>query len=199
MSAFLLGLALAVACPAAPVRTPDRPQDKSAEKLEGKALVEYAAVPWLKVYPLPVYRESWRLEGTVKSLSSDLPRVREAFAKVGAASVGGEEASGRSRRLSYRCPKDAAVLVLSSLRKLGKFRAPVVRQHVEPVSRAEVRDKILALEADKAGHGADLARMPAVSALVDELLGHLRGVETALSKPEVEVLVRLTVREKNGS
>jgi hypothetical protein len=199
MQAILLGAALAAAGWAAPVSPAERPQDKSQERAEGKALVEHASASWLKVYPLPVYRESWKLEGSVRSLAADLPRVREAFSQVGAALAGEEDPSGRSRRLSYRCPKESAVKALAALRRIGKFQPPAVRQLVEPVSRAEVLGKIRALEADKAGHGAPLAKMPAVSALVEELLGHLRGVETALSKPEVEVTVQLSVKEKNGS
>jgi len=191
MSTIWMAAALAAAGWGAPVSTPDRPQDKSAERLEGKALVEQTAAAWLKVYPLPINREIWRLEGAVKSLDRDLPRVREVFAKVGASQTG--------EKLSYRCPKESALKALAALRKVGRFKDPSVRHIVEPVSRGEVQDKIKALEADKAAHGAALAKMPAVSALVEELLGHLRGVETALIKPEVEVTLQLTVKEKNGS
>ena len=52
-----------------------------------------------------------------------------------------------------------------------------------------------ALEADKAAHAAELSRMPAVSALVEELLGHLRGVQSALRNPDIEVLLQLTVKD----
>ncbi|MBI5240088.1 MAG: hypothetical protein HY926_06420 [Elusimicrobia bacterium] len=185
MNALVLALALV-----APASAADRPRENE-RATEDKALIEHPPVQWLKLYSLPIYRESWKLEGSVKSLAQDLPRVREAFAKVGAAEVG--------ERLSYRCPKESAVKVLAALRKIGSFKEPAVRQFMEPVSRPEVQGKIQALGLDKAGHAAELAKMPAVSALVEELLGHLRGVETALSKPEVEVLIHLTVKEKNGS
>ena len=193
MSGLWLAAALAAWGLAAPVNTTDRPQDK---KTEDQALIERPPVQWLKLYSLPISRESWRLEGVVKSLDQDLPRVREAFSKVGAALVGAEEASVQTRRLSYRCPKESARRALTELKRIGTFGEPAVRQLVEPVSRAEVQGKIKALEADKAGHAEELSRMPAVAALLEEMLGHLRGVESALSKPEVEVLLHLSVKEK---
>ncbi|MCX5797223.1 MAG: hypothetical protein NTY77_17165 [Elusimicrobia bacterium] len=194
MSGIWLAAALAASGLAAPVSTTDRPQDK---KTEDKGLIERAPVQWLKVYQLPIFRESWKLEGSVKSLDQDLPRVREAFSKEGAALVGADEASGKAKRLSYRCPKESAKRALAALKKIGTFGEPAVRQSMEPVSRVDVQGKIKALEADKTGHAEELAKMPAVTGLLDEMLGHLLGVEAALSKPEVEVLVHLSVKEKN--
>ncbi len=195
MSGIWLGMALAALGLAAPLSTTDRPQDKKAED---QALIEHPSVQWLKIYHLPINAESWRLEGSVKSLERDLPRVREAFSKVGAALAGAKESSGKTRRLDYRCPKASAKRALVELGNIGFFGAPVVSQLVEPVSLVEVQGKIETLEADKAGHAEELSKMPAVSALVEELLGHLRGVESDLSKPEVEVMVHLIVKEKEG-
>ena len=194
MRGIWLGLAAAASGLCAPVKPDARPGGQYDTM--DTALIEHAQVQWLKVYHLPINNESWRLEGSVKSLDRDLPRVREAFSKVGAALAGAKESSGKTRRLDYRCPKESAKRALAELRKIGSFGEPEVRQFVEPVSRAEVQGKIQALEADKSGHGDELAKMPAVAALVEELLGHLRGVESALRKPEVEVLVHLTVKEK---
>ncbi|MDD5627745.1 MAG: hypothetical protein PHU21_01680 [Elusimicrobia bacterium] len=191
--AIWLAAALAASGAAAPAGTPERMQEK---KTEDKALIEHPPVQWLKVYSLPIYRESWRLEGLVKSLDQDLPKVREVFQKVGAARAGAEEASGRLRRLTYRCPKESAKRALAELKKAGSFGEPSVREIVEPVSRAEVQGRTKALEADKAGHAEELSRMPAVSALLDEMLGHLRGVESALAKPEVEVTLHLVIKER---
>jgi hypothetical protein len=192
ISGIWLAVALAAAGFAAPDNTPGRSQDK---KTEDRALIERPPVQWLKLYSLPIFRESWRLDGSVKSLDHDMPRVREAFSKVGAALVK-LDVSGRTWKLSYRCPRESAQRALAELGQVGIFGEPEVSQLVEPVSRAEVRGKLQALEADKAAHPEDLAKMPAVAALVEELLGHLRGVEAALGKPEVEVLVHLTVKEK---
>ena len=198
MHAILLGAVLAAAGWAAPIKPETRPGG-TPDASDQTALIAHAPEQWLKVYPLPINREVWRLEITVQSLDKDLPRVREAFSKQGAALAGAKESSGKTWRLDYRCPKESAQRALAELRKIGSFGEPAVRQFTEPVSRAEVQGKIQALEADKAGHGAELAKMPAAAALVEELLGHLRGVESALRKPEVEVLVHLTVKEKNGS
>jgi hypothetical protein len=153
---------------------------------------------WLKVYPLPIYRERWHLEGTVQSLEQDMPKLRQAFAKVGASLVEIDEGSAKSkaRRMAYRCPKEAAKLALQELRGIGAFGEPRVQPILEPVTLPEVQGKIAALQADKNGHAAELSRMPAVSALVEELLGHLRSVEAALRKPQVEVLIELTVKEQ---
>jgi hypothetical protein len=189
-----LGAMVAVAGFSAPGKTADQPNHGSVA--EDKDLFAEPSVQWLKVYQLPINREIWRLEGSVKSLEQDLPKVREAFSGVGAALAGAEASSGKTRRLSYRCPKESAKRALAELRKLGSFGEPAVRELVEPVSRAEVQGKVQALEADKAVHAEELAKMPAVSALVEELLGHLHGVEAALDKPEVEVLVHLSIKEK---
>lgn len=175
------------------------PEDKARASARGKELVAHQPVQWLKVYTLPVYRERWRLEGEVADLGQALPQVREAFARTGASLGGpGDGAPGaKLRRLTYRCPKESAQRALQEIGRLGTFSAPAVQAIMEPVSLAEVQGKIAALQADKARHAKALARMPAVSALVDELLGHLRGVESALRKPEVEVLVELTLSEKS--
>jgi hypothetical protein len=195
MNGIWLAVMVAASGWAASGKAPEQPRDISVTG--DKDLFAEPPVQWLKVYPLPINREIWRLEVAVKSLEQDLPRVRAAFSKEGAALVGAEEASGKTRRLSYRCPKESAKRALAGLRMVGAFGEPAVRQLVEPVSRAEVRSRLQALEADKAGHPEELAKMPAVSALVEELLGHLRGVQAALDKPEVEVLVHLAVKEKS--
>jgi len=196
------GLALATALlaasgwPAAP--EPAGPQDQEAEKTRDKTLVAHPSESWLKVYPLPIYKESWRLEMAVKDLARALPLVRQAFAKVGASLAEPAEAAapGKVRRMTYHCSRKSARLALQELKQIGAFVEPSVRPILEPVSLSEVQGKIAALEADKAGHAGELSRMPAVSALVEELLGHLRGLETALRDSEVEVLLHLTVREK---
>ena len=187
-----LGLLVAALVAAGPRAVEGRPSDSA----EDKTLVAHSSVQWLKVYSLPIYRERWRLEGRVKDLEADLPRVRQVFAKVGAALEGppGDGLGGKSRRLIYRCPQKSARLALVELAKLGSFSAPRVQSSQEPVSLAEVQGKISSLEADKAGHAAELARMPAVAELVEELLGHLRGVASDLRRPEVDVLVELTVK-----
>jgi hypothetical protein len=192
MSGIWLAAALAASGLAASANSADRPQ---GTETEDKGLIAHPPVQWLKLYTLPVFRESWQLEGTVKSLDQDMPLVRGAFSKEGAALVR-LEVSGKTWRMNYRCTREAAGRALAELKRIGAFGEPAVRQLLEPVSRAEVRGKIEALEADKAGHAGELAKMPAVAAVVEELLGHLRGVAAALDKPEVEVQLRLIVKEK---
>ncbi|HAM34444.1 MAG TPA: hypothetical protein DEB40_13355 [Elusimicrobia bacterium] len=200
----ILGWSLLIACAggcnlwAAAPKPAGRTQDQAAEKEADMTLVTHSAVQWLKVYPLPIYKERWNMELTVKSLGSDLPRVRSVFAKAGASLVDSDEvaAAGPLRKMSYRCSQKSARQALLDLRKIGSCREPVIRPIVEPVALSEVEGKISALEADRARHGVELSRMPAVSGLVEELLGHLRGVESALRKPEVEVLIHLTVGDR---
>ncbi len=192
MNILCLCAALALGAAAAPANG----SEKAREKIAEKTLIEHPPVQWLKLYELPVSRESWRVEGAVKSLAADLPRVKEAFAKVGASFAGTEEAAGKARRLSFRCPKESAKKALAGLGKVGSFKEPAVRQSVEPVSAAELDGKIAALEAEKSARAAELARMPVSSALLEELLGHLRGVKASLGKPEVTVLV--VVKEKGS-
>ena len=175
------------------------PEDKARVSARGKELVAHQPVQWLKVYTLPIYRERWRLEGSVADFGQALPQIREAFAKTGASLDGpADSAQGlKMRRMAYRCSKESAKRALQDIGKMGTFSEPAVQASLEPVSLAEVQAKIAALQADKTRHARQLARMPAVSALVDELLGHLRGVESAVRRGDVEVLVELTLSEKS--
>jgi len=198
MLSILLGGLIAVSGAAAPVKTLVRNEDKTEDNTDETTLVGHPPVQWLKTYTLPIYQERWRLEGAVKHLDTGLSEARQVFAKLGASEVERAETTegGKARRLTYRCPQKSAQLALQELKKVGVFAPPAVRPIVEPVSLPEVQAKIAALEADKNAHTEQLATMPAVSALLDELLGHLRGVESSVRKHEVEVLIHLTLREK---
>ena len=152
----------------------------------------------MKVYPLPIYKERWRLEGTVHSLEQDMPRLREVFSKVGAALAGAGETTGKTRRLAYRCQKGVGQARAGGAQEDRLFRGtggPAAGGAGGP-HRGAGKDPGAGggQSGARQGAGADAWRR---TALVDEMLGHLRGVEAALNKPEVEVLVHLTVREKS--
>lgn len=196
-----IGLAVLMISLAAPslraVPSSPKPDDSPAAgkvwEPDDQTLLTAPAVQWIKNYPISPYKERWKVELTVKSAEKDLLRVRQIFAKAGASLI---QTSAKAPQLSFRCVKKTASQALAELKELGPVTEPKVNPIVEPVPLAEVQAKIKALSADKEAHAAQLALMPSVSALVDELLGHLRVVEAALKKTDVEVLLDLTIKEK---
>ncbi|MDD5655915.1 MAG: hypothetical protein PHF00_01505 [Elusimicrobia bacterium] len=171
-------------------------QREPGRQAEDKALVARSPETWLRVYSLPIYRENWTLEMSVKSLRRGRPRVKEVFARLGASMPAPEGAPEAGGVLTYHCTRKTALEALAQLRALGKVSQPAVRPILEPVSLPEVQRKIKLLEADQAGHPGQLSAMPAVSELVGEVLDHLRTVEAALLKPDGAVLLRLALREE---
>ncbi|MFA6003245.1 MAG: hypothetical protein WC881_04180 [Elusimicrobiota bacterium] len=172
--------------------------DKQALEPGGRDLLAAPDVQWLKIYPLPIYKERWRMELAVSRMDQAMPRVRQAFTRAGAAAGDQETPAsakpGLRRKLSYHCMREAAREVVRELRKIGRLPEPRIEPVLEPVALPEVRAKILQLTAEREAHGPELANMPAVALLVEELLGHLRGVEASLRKTEVEII--LSVREQ---
>lgn len=160
-----------------------------------------AAVDWLRIYPMTTYREFWTLEVEVRDLKKDLPRVMQALEQRGGtlaaplANSAGSVSEG-TQQLSYRLTISQAKGALKDLRKLGTFAPPLIRPAGERLPVAEIKTKIAELSRDKQQHGSELARMPAVSALVESVLSHLVSAEAIAERVEAEVVLNLTVEEK---
>ncbi len=164
----------------------------------GLLLAATARAEWLKIYQSSPVRENWTVYLDVEDFDKDLPRVLESLAKSKALITRPLSGFASSRRkkvqqLSYRIPEKKAGKALKKLRKIGRLE----KRRVIPSPRVpikEVREKTRKLSAEKKAHAEALSRMPAVSALVSELLEHLRHVES-VEKSERSVLVNLTIRE----
>lgn len=160
------------------------------------AQISDSTVDWLRTYPLTMYREHWSLTVAVKDMKKGLPAVLEAFEKSGAAlaaPVANSAGGPAHQQLSYRLNKQQAADALKRLRKAGKFEPPTVRPEGERLPLSEIRKKVQALAADKKAHAAELAQMPAVSALVDAVLGHLATAQAVSEKAEDDVVLNVTV------
>ena len=163
--------------------------------------ISEATVDWLRVYPLAVYREFWTGTMEVRDMQKDLPRVIEALEKRGgttetplANSAG--SATGGTQQLSYRLKAKDAQAAVKALGKIGKLPPPAVRPSGEKLPLPEIKSKLAALSKDKQEHAADLARMPAVSGLVDAAIGHLAAAEAVGERGEGEVVLNLTVQQR---
>ena len=161
-----------------------------------------ATADWLKIYPLAPYRETWAVAIEVKSMAKDLPRVMQVVEKRGGqltAPMRNSVASmtGGTQQLMYRLNEKGATAALKDLRKIGLVPPPLVRPAGERAPLQEIKRKSEELSRDRREHSAELARMPAVSALVDAVLGHLVTAQVSAEKAETEVLLNITVEEKN--
>ncbi len=153
---------------------------------------------WLKTYVFAPYRESWRGELSVKGLDASLPKVAEAVEKSGGRLTQPLSSFVRSvseQQLTLTVPQKKAKALLQALRKLGKLPDPAVRQGGAPIPLDEVREKLARLTKDKMDNGAALAKVPAASEAVDEMIEHLANIEAVGRSSEGEVLWNLTVKE----
>lgn len=154
---------------------------------------------WFRKYDLSPVKESWSMDIHVKEFERDLAQVEEIFAKHGATTTQPRELfigskTDRSQQLSYRLSRTAMRTVRGGLKKIGSFPEPIIRLPLEPISLAEVQDKIGKLDALKRGRAAELAGLAPADAIVDELLAHLLLVKSIQERADAEVQVNLTVR-----
>lgn len=190
---------------AASILSPARGQEKKplAERKDPAAdvaLIGSERPYWLKIYSLIPYSEEWTLNLKVGSLRKDLPKILGIFEKSGAAltvplrnSVAGAKTQQLTYKLSDRAGRDA----LKSLKKMASFDEPRVRLAAESAPLAEIKAKIDKLLPERAAHSKELAAMPVISTLADELLEQLLLVEAIAKKKEMQVLLNITVEETN--
>ena len=176
------------------------PREKG-QYVSDQALLARPPVYWLKTYSLSPYKEYWTLVIEVRKLDRDLPKILIIFSE-GKAKLTQPFATfpaskiEHSQQLSYRLELKSAKKALKNLRKIAAFPEPLVRPAAEVVPMAEVKDKINRLISEKTAHSKELSAMPALSAIVDELLEQLLLVEAVRDKTDAEVLLNMTIQEK---
>jgi len=154
---------------------------------------------WLNLYELSSYKEEWTATLRVPYLKAALPTVLAAFKAQGAALAQPLENFASSKiaqtqQLSYRLSRAQAQNALDALKKDG-FLVLSLRQAPAPDSASlpEINAKIKALMSERAAHRAALAKMPAVAALVDQMLSHLVMVKEVQERAQAVVILNLTV------
>lgn len=173
-----------------------------SEKEPVKAdLITSPPVSWLKTYSLSPYKELWSINVEVKNLEKDAPRLAKSFEKAGASltqplAFFPSSRTDRSRQLSFRSSLKGAQAVLKILRKTAVVKDLRQRPAAEPISLKEISGKIEKLESDRRSRAAELASMPAVSALVEELLAHLSSARSVHERKDSEVLINIALKEK---
>lgn len=198
-------LAWAVSCSAAPpVKLgKDTAAAPTGYREAGRTdLLAEAPIDWTKTYSLAPYREFWTLEVAVKDYNKDLPKVISLLEKSGAQAVlpPAQSAHGetlKSQQLSYRLPEKSGRDFLKKLGRLGAVGAPRITHSGEPINLAEVDEKLARLSAERGAHPRELAAMPSVAALVDEMVQHLSAVKRVRESVETQVTLNITVREKS--
>ena len=158
---------------------------------------------WLDLYGLSPYKEQWTATVRVQYLKTALPKVLAAFTAQDAALSQPLENFASSKiaqtqQLSYRLSRAQAQNALDALKKDG-FLVLSLRQAPAPDSASlpEINAKIKALMSERAAHRAALAKMPAVAALVDQMLSHLVMVKEVRERAQAVVILNLTVSGKN--
>lgn len=200
-------IVLILALAAGPLRAAEpNSKDKSpfpgAAEADSKDLVSPAPVDWTRLYSLAPYREVWTLTVDVKQYEKGLPQVLKAFedAKVKLTMPLSEfphGAEAKSQQLSYKLTEKIGRGLVKKLQKIGTVAGPKITHTGEPVNLDEVSDKLAKLTADKSAHSTELAQMPSVSAMVDEMIQHLSAVKQVRESVDTEVLLNMTVREKH--
>ena len=158
-------------------------------------------IDWTKTYSLAPYREFWTFDVDVKDYNKDLPKVMTLLEKSGAqATVPPTQmahgADLKSQQLSYKIPAKAGHEFLKSLEKLGRFSAPKISHSGEPISLPEVKEKLGKLTSERDAHPHELALMPSIAFMVDEMIQHLSAVKQVRESVDTQVMLNLTVREK---
>jgi hypothetical protein len=199
--------ALILALIAGPLRAAD-PGSKDKSPFPGsveddsKDLVSPAPVDWTRLYSLAPYREVWTLTVDVKQYDKGLPDVLKIFDDANVKltiplTEFPHGAEAKSQQLSYKLTEKIGRGLLKKLQKIGAVTGPKITHAGEPVNLAEVSDKLAKLTADKSAHSTELAQMPSVSAMVDEMIQHLSAVKQVRESVDTEVLLNMTVREKH--
>jgi len=197
MAALLLVLVLSLISPSWAQNK--KPIDQKKDLAEDMALITSERPYWLKIYSLIPYSEEWTPNLKVKNLQKDLPRILKVFEKNGGAltvPLQNSAAGAKSQQLSYKLSDKAGREALAGLKKFSSFNEPRVRLAAESTPLAEVKAKIEKLMPERAAHAKELAGMPAISGIADELLEHLLLVESIAKKKEMQVLLNITVEEK---
>lgn len=190
----LLLLLLALPALAAP-----KDDDKDKMTVE-KSLLAPMTSPWLKVYPLSPFKANWSFDADIKDIDKGLPKLLKAFEKAGAHLTQPLEyfpssRHEKSQQLSFRASFKGAQACEKYLRKNAQVTRAWQRPTNELVSLAEVNDKIERLAAERKAYETQLSSMPAVSSLVEELLGHLLSVKAIQERTDSEVLINLMLKE----
>src|SRR3989338_944303 len=182
--------------------SPSWAQDKKplAERVRPNVDLIGAERPyWLKIYyPIP-HSEEWTLNLKVRNLKKGLPRILKIFENSGVTltvPLQNSAAGAKSQQLTYKLSDKAGRESLRGLGKIASFEAPRVRLAAESTPLAEIKAKIDKLLPERAAHAKELAGMPAISGLADEMLEHLLLVEAMAKKKEIQVLLNITVEEK---
>jgi hypothetical protein len=169
----------------------------------GAAAEPAAAAPprakpyWMRTYSLAPYRETWSGALEVKKLDAAVPKVVAAVEQNGGRLTQPLALFVRSsteQQLALTVPLKNAKALLAALRKLGKAE-PAVRPLGEKIPLPEVREKLKILSKEKTENSVALAKTPAVSEAVDEMIEHLANVEAVARSTDGEVLWNLTVKE----
>jgi hypothetical protein len=162
-----------------------------------------AAADWLRVYTQAQPREYWRFTVEVADLVKDAPRVQAAVEKRGGALTtplanAAYSPSAGTAQLSFRATAKQAALIVNDLKKTGTVSAPQISSEGDKIPLPEIKRKIDQLSRDKREHGAELSRMPAVSALVEAMLSHLVTVQAVAEKAETPAILNIAVQQKGG-
>lgn len=173
---------------------------KSAASVSPEALSD-TAVDWLRLYSLSPYHETWTMTAEVKDLKKGIPRVVKALEEHGGTPVvplanSAGSASEGTQQLVYRLSAQDAPAALKALGKVAKTAPPVIRPAGEKLPAAEIKAKRHALAKEKEDNAAALARMPAVSGLVNAALGHLDAAEAVAERGQGQVTLNLTLVER---
>lgn len=182
---LLLLAALALAAPYG------RSKEQSAPKPE-KDLIAPVPRNWIKLYPLTPYKAHW----TYELETSDFDKILKAVQKLGLHPTQPLDffpVTKVERQAAFRGSFKQAQRADKKLRSLATVKSVRQRPVAEPISLAEVSDKLERLSKDKAEGGEALARLPHAAAAVDELIGHLQSVKAMQERSDSEVLINLTL------
>lgn len=161
-----------------------------------------AAAPapyWLKSCPRPELGGIWHVDLRVKDLSKHKGKVYDALKKNGCGltqplSNFPSTKDGRHAQLSCRIPRAGAEKALLRLRRLGEV-VRLEKREEDPAPSVECSEKLARLKADREAEGAALARVPAVSALVEETEASLEASARAYAASKDVVLLNLALDE----
>ncbi|MBI3507578.1 MAG: hypothetical protein HY059_22305 [Proteobacteria bacterium] len=155
---------------------------------------------WLRMYPLEPFESYWHVTLTVDSVQKATAAALEIMKKNG-----GEptiplalEVSSRKdpyQQLSYKVSAAKTGKIVKALQKLGAAESSSRVPVTAPSVFVEAKDKLLKLEAETGSNIEALSKMPAVSALANELVEHLVNVVRVHDASKDRALLNIELKQ----
>jgi len=157
---------------------------------------------WLRQYPIPEIGAHWHIDLRVKDFHKarrnilELMKKHKAEPRLPLAGTGSSP-DFKYQQFSFKIVRKAATKVFKRLERMGVVRRAQQKEDNLPDYSQEISIKLGRLRAERQAGGEILRRLTAVSALAEELVGHLESVEASRLRARETVLLNIVLEEES--